>query len=396
MKEMRILEALSEVRDEFVEDMGSNIDEQINSAVLIKRHRKTSWIKWVGVAAVLTLMASFWGDLFAPKITCENYFSASITNGMVSLEKEEPLLTKNPYLMGMPVMEYPVYKNLSYVKGAGGAPHYFTEDELLFMAEEVAEMLGTEVIESSYGSIPYSSFDSEIETRSDVYQVVAQSELAEIRVMGNGEIFIFFNRSIPLPKGYHFSDDNTYVEATQLIRYLSEVYKDLLGFENAADDCRIEYDLTGNRSLFYSAYNVAPEEPESITEYCFRNVSFYGNEEGLSSIRYGDVRGAATDLGEYEIISEEKARQRLEEGDYISVMLTEEEALGGDFSDENIMLVELTYLTGSTCQYYQPYYCFYVELESEIEGICNYGTFYVPALTDENRLQFPEENPLGN
>ena len=390
MKEMRILEALSEVRDEFVEDMDCNIDEQTKS------HRKTSWIKWIGVAAALALIVSFGADLLAPKITCEKYFSASVTNGMVSLEKEEPLLTKNPYLMGMPVMEYPVYKNLSYVEGAGGAPHYYTEEELLLMAEEVAEKLGTDIIESSYGSIFSLGFESEIEARSDVYQIVAQSELAEISVMGNGEISIFFNKSIPLPEEYQFSDDNTYAEATQLIRYLSEAYKDLLGFENAADDCRMEYDLTGKRSLFYSAYNVVSEEPESIIEYCFHNAAFYGNEEGLSIIRYGDVRGAAEDLGQYEIISEDEARQRLEEGNYVSIMVTEDDALGGAFSDENIILVELTYLTGSNCQYYQPYYCFYVELKSEIEGICSYGTFYVPALTDENLLQFPEENPIGN
>lgn len=105
MKEMRILEALSEVRDEFVEDMDCNIDEQTKS------HRKTSWIKWIGVAAALALIVSFGADLLAPKITCEKYFSASVTNGIVSLEKEAPLLTKNPYLMGMQVMEYPVYKN---------------------------------------------------------------------------------------------------------------------------------------------------------------------------------------------------------------------------------------------------------------------------------------------
>ena len=101
-------------------------------------------------------------------------------------------------------------------------------------------------------------------------------------------------------------------------------------------------------------------------------------------------------MGEYEIISEDEARQRLEEGNYVSIMVTEDDALGGAFSDENIILVELTYLTGSNCQYYQPYYCFYVELKSEIKGLCNYGTFYVPALTDENLLQFPEENPIGN
>lgn len=391
MKEKRLLEALSEVSDVFVEDM----DIKINN-VSERRHNKNSWIKWIGVAAVLALMISFGADFFTPKISSKNYFSASVTNGMISLEKEEPLLTKNPHLMGMPLMEYPVYKNLSYVEGAGGAPHYFTEEELLVMAEEIAEKLGTEIVEYSYALNQYSGFESEIETRSDAYEIVAQSELAEIRVLGNGKVSIYFNKTVSLTEGYHFSDDNTYVEAMQLIRYLAEEYDDLLGFENAADDCRIEYNLNGKKSLFYYAYNAAAEEPEAITEYCFNNVSFYGNEDGLSMIHYGDVRVASENMGDYEIVTEEEARQRLEEGNYVSIMLTEADALGGAFSDENIILVELTYLTGSTCQYYQPYYCFYVEIESYEAGYSNYGTFYVPALTDENLEKFPEVYPLGN
>ena len=99
MKEKRLLEALSEVSDVFVEDM----DIKINN-VSERRHNKNSWIKWIGVAAVLALMISFGADFFTPKISSKNYFSASVTNGMISLEKEEPLLTKNPHLMGMPLM----------------------------------------------------------------------------------------------------------------------------------------------------------------------------------------------------------------------------------------------------------------------------------------------------
>lgn len=393
MKEKRILEALSEVRDEFVEEVDFvNVDSKIgdrkNAAVSTKRYRKIRWVKWLGVAAALVVIVSVGSEYFVPKNSSKNYFSASVTNGMVSLEKEEPLLTKNPYLSGMPKVKYPVYKNLAYVSSAG-ASAYFSKEELFAMAKEVADKLDTNIIEYSYIDVPYEGVD--IETKSDVVEINVKTDLAEIQIMGNGKISIFFHESIPLPEGYHFSDDNTYVEAMELIQYLEEEYNDLLGFENVADDCRIEYDLTGKRSLFYSAYNVAVEEPASITEYCFQNVSFYGDENGLSLIRYGDVRVAAEYLGDYDIISEEEARQRLEEGKYISVMLTEQDVIGGEFSDENIMLVELTYRTGSTCQYYQPYYCFYVEIESNVEGIKNYGTFYVPALTGEDLEKFSEE-----
>lgn len=388
MSEKRILEALSEVQDEFVEDMAI---EFRNQEIGKRNLRRINWIKWIGVAATIVVVFSFVADFFTPNSNSQSYFSASVTGGGITLAETEPLLTKNPYLMGMPIMEYPVYKNLAYLEGFGGEPHYYTEEELYIMAMDIAEKLGTVITEYTYTTTGNSS----VETRISAYEITAQSELAEIRILGNGEISICFNQSIPLPVEYRFSDENTYVEAMQLIRYLSEKYNNLFGFENAADDCQMEYDLEGKRRLFYAAYNVAMEEPESITEYCFHNASFYGDEDGLSIIRYGDVRGAAEYMGDYQVISEEEARKRLEEGQYFSIY-SEMDIIGGCFSDENIKLVELTYLTGSNCRYYQPYYCFYVEAESDIEGISNYSLFYVPALMDEDLEQFSEIYPLGN
>ncbi len=379
MREKRLLEALSQVEDSFVEDIEIRATED-----------KKTWIKWIGVAAGFVLICSLMTDFFTPEHNTANYFSASVNGGMITIEKEEPLLTKNPYLMGMPVTEYPVYKNLAYLEDAGGEPHYYTEEELYAMAVDVAEDLGTVITEYTYAT----NCNSELETRSAAYEITAQSELAEIRILGNGQITISFYESVSLPEEYHFSDNNSYVEAMQLIRYLAETYNHLLGFETAADDCQMEYDLAGNRRLFYSAYNVAMENPESIIEYCFNNVSFYGDEDGLSMICYGDVREASEYMGNYLVISEEEARKRLEEGQYFS-MYSEMDTLGGGFSDENIKMVELMYLTGSNCKYYQPYYCFYVELETYTEGISHYSLFFVPALLDEDLEQFQEVYPLA-
>lgn len=388
MKENRILYALSEVQDEFVEDMDIDFINQKIDKQIVKRK---SWIKWISAAAVLVLLLSVVTEMFTPEETSKNYFSASMTSGMIILEKKEPLLTKNPYLMGMPVMEYPVYKNLSYLEGAGGEPHYYTEEELYGMAVDIAEKLETRITDCTYSV----NDNSDIETRSAAYEITAQTELAEIRILGNGQITISFYQSIALPEEYHFSDNNSYVEAMQLIRYLAEEYNSLFDFENAADDCQIEYDIEGNRKLFYTAYNVATEEPEAITEYCFNNVRFYGDQDGLSMIRYGDVRGASEYMGNYLVISEEEARIRLEAGEYFSIY-SELDAIGGEFSDENIKMVELMYLTGSNCMYYQPYYCFYVESESYMDGISNYSLFFVPALMDEDLAVFGEVYPLGN
>lgn len=380
MKEMQMLHALNEVKEEYIEEV---------SPIDIQKKRKRKWVKWVGLAATLVL-GVYLGQHFFVEEGTENYFSANVVGGMVSLESEEALLTKNPWLNGMHETKYPVYKNLAYTSVAG-VPVYFSEEELLSMAEDVAEKLDTTLTEWEYFAVVYDG----LETKRDVYQITAQSALAEIKILGNGEVSISFHEEVVLPEEHQFSHDNSYKEATLLIQYLTEAYGELLGLENPADDCGINYDLTGKRYLTYKAYEVGQEGTEAVTEYCFKNVSFYGDEEGLSNIHFGDVRVAAEYLGDYEIISLEEARKRLEKGNYVSVS-SEEDALGGIFSDENIRLVELTYLTGSTCQYYQPYYCFYVEVESFTEGISNYTTFYVPALTEEHLSQFSEENPIGN
>lgn len=428
MKEKRLLEALSEVNEKFIEEvdfMQEGCDEQNvlikdlveelreeecvqqtdgtenieicveKERMMWKGHAFTRWQKWIAAAAVLVLVYILGGQYLWQGNHEEKAFAASIQNGRAVLGEEDVLFTKNPWKKEWAEAEYPVYKNLSYVQGAGGAPYYFTAEELMEMAKAAAEKLGTETT-GYYELCGQQLFgEREIETRSNVYQITVRTELADIRVSGNGEIAILFHEAVELPDGYQFSDDNTYEEAVQLTQYLVEKYKDLLGFEHMENVCSISYDLTGNKNIFYSAYNAKSNESDSIVDYCFRNVSFYGNKDGLTAMHYGDVLTAAEYLGEYRVISEEEARIRLENGQYFS-MYSEEDTVGGGFSDENIRLVELTYLTGSNCQYYQPYYCFYIEAESNVEGIANYNTFYVPALGDGDLEKFPEEYPLGN
>ena len=310
---------------------------------------------------------------------------------MTMIEEGAVLFTQNPWKNIKEETKYPVYRNLSYLEGAGGAPCYFTQEELTVMAEDVAEKLGTEIVGYQVEEHPI----VDVETRSDIYQITAQTELADIRIYGNGQISIFFHEAVKLSEQYQFSNDNTYAESVKLTYYLTDRYKELLGVEEVAEECAISYDFAGNRNIYYGAYNVKSEDADALTEYCFNSVSFYGDENGLTTMHYGDVRVASEYVGEYSVISEEEARARLDKGQYFSIY-SETEAIGGSFSDENIRLVELTYLTGSNCQYYQPYYCFYVESESYVEGIANYGLFFVPALADEDLEKFEEVYPLGN
>ena len=154
--------------------------------------------------------------------------------------------------------------------------------------------------------------------------------------------------------------------------------------------------MEGNRQIYYRAYQVHTlgdgsvidiDNVNSVLDYCFQNVWFYGNEKGLTKISFGDVRIAGEEVGTYSILTEAEAMEQLMNGNCVS-LLSKEDVKNGTFSEENIVEIELMYFTNSVCQYYQPYYCFYVELEQKIEGMVQYGCFYVPAVA--------EEYPFGN
>lgn len=428
MKEKRILQALTDIKDAYIEEVAlddveeifqdgwsQNLSDKLSQRLSgDKRQGAKYWGYWMGIAASVVLLV-----MVGVKASDMNWFStndtmfvteiygelpidlgfsvAAVHDSIITIEENTQFLTKNPWNLPehswnlqKEQLTYPVYKNLSYVSLAG-APAYFSESELLSMAENIAKQLGTELMTWEYSYVQ----EKENTKYGQPYQICAKSNLAEIIVSGNGKVSVSFEEPVSLPESYIFSNEHTIGEANDVVEYLAKKYEalfDLLSASKLKADCRISYDLEGNRQIYYVAYDA---EEDNIFGYCFRNIWFYGDENGLSKISYGDVRTAAEELGTYPILTEAEAMEHLVNGNYVS-LLTEDDVKNGTFCEENIAEKELMYLTNSTCQYYQPYYCFYVELGQKAEGLVQYGCFYVPAVADEYAVNFAEESPFGN
>ncbi len=418
-KEEKLLKAFSDVKEEYIDEVSFEENEQPQIA---NKTKKTYWVRWVGLAASIALLV-FGGmhfmRVFGPfdrfdlgtevaeeenankgneneenivvDIERDKGFSVVTSSSEdITVNKGTELISKNPWNKDATSLSYPLYKNMAYVSAAG-IPAYFSEVELLTMAEDAAEKLGATLTDWEYSYVE----ENGVEKLGDPYLIRADSDIATIEVWGNGDIKIFFYESVPLPNEYLLTDDKDIIDAEAATNYLIEEYKDLLDAETLVPDCYLSYDLQGNRTIHYRVYGQSLSG-NPLADYCFSRMSFVGDENGnLSMILYSDARRAASYVGEGLVVTEEVARNRLYEGMYYGIQ-SEEFTIGGRFSDENIAKVELIYMTGSVCEYFLPYYCFYVETEGGSETTTCYSAFYVPALTDEYLDNFPEVNPIGN
>lgn len=383
MKAKRIIDALNNVDSRYIDEVAIESEN--------KKRRKMPqrlWVGMVGAAAAIALLIFAGPGATNPLEVKAAIFSVNTSGvGTIYVENVEELRTANPWTTDMVAQKFPVYQNHAFVSSAG-EPGYYTREELLVMAENVAKKLETQLVDWEYVEL----LEEDASERTDVSMLIANAKDAVIQIEGDGSISVEFTHGVKLPEEYVFSNKNTLEEANKVVDYLTERYASLLGMADSIADCRMSYDVDGNREITYVAFSRG-EKAKSVAEYCFKEVIFYADEEGcLSRIHFGDVRQAAEYLGDYTIVTQAEAEKRLQEGNYVSIMV-EEDVKGGSFSEDNIAKVEVVYLTGSVCEYFQPYYCFYIELDNSEWG---YGRYYVPAVENSYLDEFAEENPIGN
>lgn len=392
-KEERLVQAMNDIEERYINEADFSQ----------KQATKVHWIKWAGLAASIAIVAfvsiNLPKDVVNPPTETEidgtemesgegeldrdwvegpngdmllvistDIVMEGMGGGAVTLEYIRQADKNLPWKEDMKISVLPVYENLAYSSPAG-APVYLTKDALLEKAESVAEDLNVKILSTAY------TWTSEANIGPYVNGITAKIEYGKIDVEGNGRVYVTFTDGLKLPEEYSLSNLASEKEANEAVAYLLEYFSGLLKADNLIPDAYVDCDLVGNRWVKYRAVG-SGEEINNIVEYYFNQVNFYFDEEkGLTGLRYGDERETAKYLGEYPIITVEGAKELLKQGKFISNYGIS--AVEGDvITDDKIYDVMLEYRVLNTCEYFQPYYRFYVKLE----GGFGYGAFYVPAI----------------
>ena len=286
----------------------------------------------------------------------------------------------------------PVYRNLSYHDGAGISVK-LDEGQLRAIAEDIAEKLGLEITETEterFGDIVGYDLDHHPQEMLDlIYDLQAYcADGTVIRMEGYGNWWVNFNRDdgLALPDSImQITDDNT----EQLMTALLAEYSALFGYNDPgwylSDHDEYEYDGQHHYHYVFTVYEKSDDPVTNAVNAMLNNcdIGISGDDSGCRLHRIGSFTAEgewAEHLGDYPIITEEQALEALLAGRFISSMsqsYLDEHPIDPD----SIVGTYMTYASGESRDFYQPYYVFI--LPAEIVPDEWYNTlFYVPAVQD--------------
>lgn len=258
----------------------------------------------------------------------------------------------------------PIYKNLGY-RGPSAAPVYLDLETMLSIVLEVADALEAEV-----------SVIDDLSADSDVYLLWAETNIGTIQVDARGQVYITFNETAQMLDSYIMPPG-----ALNITNADAAVSHYLTRFSNLIQESGFEpssyaiYDMDSNFSMNYRAIK-SGYGMEWLLDYYFNQIHFLFDESNhLSALAYGDLRDTAELLGYYPIITLEKAKSLLYEGDFLTFEEDDSSSKWELPTKEKVLFTELMYRTDSDEEYYQPYYCFYVQVGRNKD----YRKCYVPA-----------------
>lgn len=370
MKEQRIAEALNE------------IDETYLHALYEEKPKKTrKFLPYLVTAACLCLVV-FGAMLFRrgqqPTLP---QFSSAVQYAGGSFEAEciydpSSLHSANPWNEDAALNSLPVYENLAYTDGSG-APVYLSEEAMRRLAEETAASLGTQIQSTALDL-----------HRDSPLCLRAETERGTVWVWGDGAVRFEFSEPLELPRDFAGT-----APTGETLLCLAQNYP-WIDLEQPVAEVEQSYNFYGESGpASCLLYDGSGELRAQILSYHFGSYSFRFTEDGKleSFSKSNDLRYSARLLGNYPIISAEEAKELLLDGRYFS-SVPAEELKTGEIRAEDVVKAELIYRSGNLSQIYQPYYCFYVQLQGsyvQAEGLQSVGCFYVPAVEAEYLTDFP-------
>lgn len=293
--------------------------------------------------------------------------------------------TSNPWTSDTELTSMPVYRNLAYNDMRIAV--YLSEDQMKEIAENTASSLKTKIGDTKvtyvrdFVHVESGAYDGILD---GVYSVEAEcSNDSTITVYGDGQIRITFDKN-HLPANLSFTYNRTTAkQAQKTLKYLAKKYSDLLGFDSPEYFSYADRTFSGDENRSYGVFNKSQDIVQSILNYNLSCASFAPDDNGdLMCIWLSNPYCSSEYIGDYPIISETDAKNALLSDSYYSSVPTDN-IRGGKISESDIAKTELVY-RNYHAEYYQPYYKFYVDLDTSAfnmdENLKNYGIFYVPAV----------------
>ena len=367
MKEKRLLDLIGDIDERYILEAAPRADKK-KPSVFWKIALAVAGFAIVLSVGVLVPQRDSQGEL--PMLTIRGNMDDGYGFEGHFVHTVEELCSDNPWSADVELSTLPVYKNPLYPHLKDG---YVTSPDTQTMKEvlrETARSLGMDA------DMPL--VENKVTGCDEVYSYCLENERYTVEVNAWMMVNVGFKQA-PLPDGLCMNADYDQLKATAA--YLKETYRTLLNMTNPTVDIyEGDYSVYGDRRLLVSFYDAAENATDSIVNYAFHRVRFYGNEDG--SLSHASFFGGRTDVvEEYPLITAEEAKRLLADGRYLT-------SVPDDFpGTEAIGKVELVYRTDNREEFFMPYYKFYVRLDESHDipelDLVTYGTYYVPAVSGE-------------
>lgn len=277
----------------------------------------------------------------------------------IMLYNREELISKNPWSKDMIIDRLPVYKS-DLPTDPVQKEDYLSGKEKDKLARKIAKTLGVGIIET------------------DNYHSYKCDQGITINIGPDLSASIFWDDAVKLPDT-KIKDE--YEKQVYYLKYYYELYRDLLNLEEAEFEVVYDYSYQGDKHYDHYVFDKHGSDQDKILNYNFNKARFGISEESnglhvlhLPSLYQGEK------IGDYPIISVDEAVSNILKGEYLTTVPYEE-----NINREDIAKIELEYYISPYCEYMQPVYVAYIELENDRQdnGLITYGIYYTPAISKE-------------
>ena len=288
-------------------------------------------------------------------------------SGNIAVNSTDELDSAIPWEAAAEAGLLPVYRCL----GTNGSllPVYLTEEQMTDIAARAATALSVQVQTKQVNRI-----GDLIGDRSDerAYQVVLKCGDVTLEAAGDGELDVTFRNGVPIPAEYALPAEPTADQEQAYLMWCAEQFADLLQMKAPAGYSVHTRKDSGRLDAYYYLYDKADSPAQTLLNSTVRNVRIAAEYGSVKRLFIHNPLTAAEYCGEYPIITQDEAKQRLTAQEQVD--------------EAEIAAVSLVYWYNVHQQSILPYYRFSVKADDNellADGLTGYAYCYVPAVREE-------------